>query len=210
MRDFMSRVAAYEKVYETIDDHEDNGTIAYIKLINVGQKVITRNCHGYLPSQVAFYLQNVHIYPRKIYLSVVAESLESVCYEGRVAGQESGELTEEGNQYVQGIADFLSYESKFDLVEFGKEILVLTGTGNIHHQSVSALKQQTFRCFHTPLLNELRGGDLHGYTKHQMKEFFPGEYDKRVADKLNYRYPGVGGESYIDVMERVRPVIIGE
>lgn len=36
------------------------------------------------------------------------------------------------------------------------------------------------------------------------------ESEKRAADKLNYRYPGVGGESYMDVIERIRPVIIGE
>jgi hypothetical protein len=60
---------------QTIEDHEDDNQISYIKLINVGQKVITRNCHGYLPSQVAFYLQNVHISPRKIYLSVNCEAV---------------------------------------------------------------------------------------------------------------------------------------
>lgn len=65
-RDFLARVRAYESVYETINDDEGEGSICYIKLINVGQKVITRNCHGYLPSQVAFYLQNVHIQPRKV------------------------------------------------------------------------------------------------------------------------------------------------
>lgn len=48
---------AYETVYETIEDNEDRGGIQYIKLYNVGQKVVTRNCKGYLPSQVAFYLQ---------------------------------------------------------------------------------------------------------------------------------------------------------
>lgn len=48
---------AYESVYETIEDNEDGGNIQYIKLYNVGQKVVTRNCKGYLPSQVAFYLQ---------------------------------------------------------------------------------------------------------------------------------------------------------
>jgi hypothetical protein len=96
-QDFMDRVRAYEKVYEvrrlrrvtmfrcliglvsglaqTIEDDEDDNQISYIKLVNVGQKVITRNCHGYLPSQVAFYLQNVHIQPRKIYLSVNAEAV---------------------------------------------------------------------------------------------------------------------------------------
>lgn len=76
-RDFLSRVKQYERVYETITDDENHGTIAYIKLINVGQKVITRNCHGYLPSQVAFYLQNVHINPRKIYLSVICETADT-------------------------------------------------------------------------------------------------------------------------------------
>ena len=63
---------------QTIEDSEDGNQISYIKLINVGQKVITRNCHGYLPSQVAFYLQNVHIFPRKIYLSVNSEAIENV------------------------------------------------------------------------------------------------------------------------------------
>lgn len=52
MIDFMNRVHAYEKVYETIVDSEDDGNISYIKLINVGQKVITRNCTEYLASQV--------------------------------------------------------------------------------------------------------------------------------------------------------------
>ena len=33
-------------------------------MVNVGEKVITRNCTGYLPSQVALYLQNIHIQPR--------------------------------------------------------------------------------------------------------------------------------------------------
>ena len=38
---------------------------------------------------------------------------------------------------------------------------------------------------------------------------FPQEHINRNADKLRYRYPGVGGESYLDVIERIRPVIIG-
>ena len=50
--DFISRVRAYEKVYQTCQDDEDSSQISYIKLINVGQKIITRNCTGYLPSQV--------------------------------------------------------------------------------------------------------------------------------------------------------------
>ena len=43
----------------------------------------------------------------------------------------------------------------------------------------------------------------------QSQEQFPQEHNKRLKDKLHYRYPGVGGESYLDVIERIRPVIIG-
>ena len=71
--DFLERVKAYEAAYETIEDDENYGNISYIKLINVGQKIITRNCAGYLPSQVAFHLQNVHIQPRRIYLTLISE-----------------------------------------------------------------------------------------------------------------------------------------
>jgi hypothetical protein len=53
MEDFAKRVREYEKRYHTIEDDEDDGQISYIKLINVGQKVISRNCTGYLPSQVS-------------------------------------------------------------------------------------------------------------------------------------------------------------
>lgn len=42
------------------------------------------------------------------------------------------------------------------------------------------------------------------------QKLFPLEHSKRLADKLRYRYPGVGGESYLDVIERIRPVIIGD
>lgn len=48
----MSRVRAYERAYECIEDNEDEGQIKYLKLINVGQKTITRGCSGYLMSQV--------------------------------------------------------------------------------------------------------------------------------------------------------------
>ena len=107
MLDFLDRVAAYEKVYQSIEDDEDNNNISYIKLINVGQKVITRNCTGYLPSQVAFYLQNVHIEPRSIYLCLNAENFDLVEDSGRLGGAESGRLTESGRDYSRDVARYL-------------------------------------------------------------------------------------------------------
>jgi 6-phosphofructo-2-kinase len=42
-----------------------------------------------------------------------------------------------------------------------------------------------------------------------VKIHFPEEYEKRQANKFNYRYPGIHGESYRDVIERLRPIIVG-
>eukprot|EP01035_Chromulina_nebulosa_P017176 gene17176-22692_t len=203
MADFMERVNAYEKVYETIQDDEDNGQISYIKLINVGQKVITSNCAGYVPSQVAFYLQNVHIQPRRIYLSLTAENLDD--FSCRVGG-ESSVLTEAGRQYTLDLAKYIQLEQE-NLKGLGKELLILAGSMSLHAETVLHLRM-LYSCYNTPLLNELRGGDFHGLSKEEFKLKFPEEYNKREKDKLNYRYPGVGGESYLDVIERIRPVII--
>lgn len=211
-KDFMDRLKAYESVYETIEDDEDNGLISYIKLINVGQKIISKNCHGFLPSHVAFYLQNLHIKPRKIYLSIIAEGIEAKTGSNLIAGAESGILTDDGIDYTINLAGYADFESKnLSANENGndeKKIMILTGTSKIHANSVEILRQNKFPIISIPLLNELRGGDVHGISKQKFQEEYPEEYNKRKADKLNYRYPGVGGESYMDVVERLRPVII--
>ena len=39
-------------MYEPVEDTEDAGRVSYIKMYNVGQKMATRYCNGYLPSEV--------------------------------------------------------------------------------------------------------------------------------------------------------------
>ena len=36
----------------------------------------------------------------------------------------------------------------------------------------------------------------------------PARFRARAADKLNYRYPGVGGQSYFDLVNNVREVLL--
>ena len=202
LEDFLARVVAYEKVYETIIDSEDSANISYIKLINVGQKVITRNCSGYLPSQISFYLQNIHINPRKIYLTLPAESDRR----DADSGEDTGSITANGRIFTLNLVKFIQAEQEAAEAGMGREILVLTGTSKEQAETVSHLRI-LYSVYCTQLLNELRGGDLHGLSKDEIKKRYPIEYERRVRDKLNYRYPGAG-ESYLDVIERVRPIIV--
>jgi hypothetical protein len=210
--DFMDRVKAYERVYEPIQDNEDNDNVSYIKMVNVGEKIITRNCTGYLPSQVALYLQNIHIKPRRIYLTLNGETvprdgqhggqgrqgtingrirssssadntLSSVSTERLVGMSDSypTKLTENGREYAKNLARF--FKAKFEVeqgnghfdshytsaeIDLGNELMVLTGTSSVHTDTVTHLRM-LFKCFNTPLLNELRGGDLQGMRPEEVK-----------------------------------------
>jgi 6-phosphofructo-2-kinase / fructose-2,6-biphosphatase 2 len=74
-RDFRKRISNYEKVYETIDENEKG--YAYVKLINVGHQVIINLIQDYLSSRLVYYLINLHIKPRHIWLSRVGISFTS-------------------------------------------------------------------------------------------------------------------------------------
>lgn len=69
-KDFRNRIRNYEKVYQTID--EDEKDLTYVKLINVGKQVIINAIQDYLQSRVVYYLMNLHIKPRSIWLSRVS------------------------------------------------------------------------------------------------------------------------------------------
>ncbi len=69
-QDFRNRITNYEKVYETIG--EDESHLTYLKLMNVGKRVIINRIQDYLQSRVVYYLMNLHIKRRSIWLSRVS------------------------------------------------------------------------------------------------------------------------------------------
>lgn len=71
--DFRNRIRNYEKVYQTLD--EDESDMTYVKLIDVGKQVIINQIQDYLQSRVVYYLMNLHIKPRSIWLSRVRISV---------------------------------------------------------------------------------------------------------------------------------------
>ncbi|KAI9300309.1 6-phosphofructo-2-kinase-domain-containing protein [Cunninghamella echinulata] len=57
-------------------------------------------------------------------------------------------------------------------------------------------------------LNEINSGSREGMTYDEIRQQYPEEFKDRQANKLYYRYPGMGGESYIDVIQRLQSMII--
>ena len=71
-RDFRWRIEEYEKVYQTIQEPE----FSFCRILNVGREVTINRIEGYLQSRIAFYLMNLHLKPRSIYLSRVSRSCQ--------------------------------------------------------------------------------------------------------------------------------------
>ena len=73
-QDFRNRIRNYEKVYKTVDGDKDEGDYTYLKILDVGKQVIINQIQDYLQSRIVYYLMNLHIRPRSVWLSRVSQS----------------------------------------------------------------------------------------------------------------------------------------
>ena len=71
-QDFRNRISNYEKIYKTINEDEDEDDYTYLKLMDVSKQVIINRIQDYLQSRIVYYLMNLHIRPRSIWLSRVS------------------------------------------------------------------------------------------------------------------------------------------
>ena len=67
--------------------------------------------------------------------------------------------------------------------------------------------EEDFECKQMRMLDELYAGVMEGMTYEEIRTKHRDEFERRQHDKMQYRYPGPGGEGYLDVINRLRPVI---
>jgi broad specificity phosphatase PhoE/predicted kinase len=189
VRDFQARIAHYARVYETVG--EDEG--AFVKLIDVGRKLVAHRIHGYLPGRLVYFLLNLHPIPRPIYVARHGESAFNV--EGRIGG-DSG-LSRAGEAFAKNLAGYLEKE-------LGEtEVRVWTST---LRRTIETAKPLGRGIVEWRALDEIHAGDCDGMTYEEIRDRMPKEFAARAADKFDYRYPR--GESYRDVIRRLEPVIV--
>jgi broad specificity phosphatase PhoE len=188
--DFRARIEHYARVYEPVDESEGS----YIKLIDVGRQVNVNRIHGYLASRLVSFLVNIHNVSRPIWLTRHGQAEYNVV--GRIGG--NTHLSALGTKYAQNLKQF--YDER---IAPAGEVEVWTSTLVRTHETASILGRQTLQW---RALNEVEAGMCDGLTYSEIKERYPEEWRARSRDKLGYRYPQ--GESYMDVIQRVEPVVL--
>ncbi|KAF8966618.1 6-phosphofructo-2-kinase-domain-containing protein [Flammula alnicola] len=97
VEDYYTRIRGHEKYYETLEER----TWPYIKIINVGEKIILNNIQGYLQSRIVFFLMNIHNKFRTIYFARSGQSLIEHSYKA------DSDLSPAGWEYAEKLKDFV-------------------------------------------------------------------------------------------------------
>lgn len=206
LADMLERVKKYEEVYESITDEGDGTDISYIKLVNAGKKLISQNVDGFCMRKVQRLLGSVHLKPRTIWIALVGEKENDLKH---VLGGDSP-LTEAGLEYSRALCDIINERHRLTEETVPDRMLsVFAGTMKRYRQMAEILRSGEAPCqVHlAAYANDLCEGDLDSLTFEEREKKYPNETAARVADKLRYRYPGVGGESYQDLIARCNDLV---
>lgn len=197
LSDFMKRINFYETNYQTLNQDIDSN-LSFIKLVNVNSQIILNRIESYLESRIVYYVMNLHIKPRAIYLSRHGESLYNLT--GKIGGD--ADLSERGWKYAKKLPELV-------LKSLGEEnintdLTVWTSTLNRTQQTASFLPYKNK--LQWKALDELDAGECDGMTYEEIEKQFPEDFKARDDNKYEYRYRG--GESYRDIVIRLEPIIM--
>ncbi|RMZ82517.1 hypothetical protein DV737_g1972, partial [Chaetothyriales sp. CBS 132003] len=196
-RDFRDRIKNYERVYQTIDESEKH--LTYVKITNIGHQVTINQVQDYLQSRLVYYLTNLHIKPRSIWLSRHGESEYNL--EGKIGGDAN--LSERGQRYAKLLPELVRRSG----LPKDAPLTIWTSTLKRTGQTAKYLEKELgWEKLEWKALDELDSGVCDGMTYAEIARDFPEDFQLRDNDKFNYRYRG--GESYRDVVIRLEPIIM--
>ncbi|CUT99314.1 6 phosphofructo 2 kinase:fructose 2 [Echinococcus multilocularis] len=192
MQDFLKRIEHYAARYEPLDIERDKD-VPFIKIINQGQRYLVNRIAGNVSSRIVYYLMNINVAKRTIYLVRHGESEYNL--HGKLGGD--ADLSDRGKLFAQKLGRFMEREGLSDLKVW---------TSHMRRTIQTSEFIKCSRLEHWKALNELSAGVCEGMTYNEIQRKHPTEFARRDADKFHYRYPM--GESYEDLVARLEPVIM--
>lgn len=97
VKDYWSRIRNQEQTYQAIE----NPSFPYVKVIDIGERIIVNNIQGYLQSRTVFFLMNIHNRYRRIYFARSGASYAEHSYKADAG------LSEVGESYATALKDFV-------------------------------------------------------------------------------------------------------
>jgi len=191
VEEFQQRVAKYRKCYTTVEAEDG----MFVKVYDGGRRLELHDIHGFLPTKVVSFVMNLHTIPRPVYITRHGESEFNV--RGLIGG-DSG-LSHKGAMYARALSEYIAEQADLP----SDQLQVWSST--MYRARLTAKQINCHKYVEWRALREIEVGVCDGLAYEQIKLRMPDEYRAREQDKLRYRYPR--GESYLDIINRLEPVI---
>ncbi|XP_021950362.1 6-phosphofructo-2-kinase/fructose-2,6-bisphosphatase isoform X3 [Folsomia candida] len=191
LSDFLQRISHYEDQYESMCEQAE-AHYSFMKIFNTGEKILVHKHEGHIQSRIVYYLMNIHITPRTIYLTRHGETDFNQL--GRIGGD--SDLSARGRSYAKALSTFITEQDM-------PHLRVWTSWLKRTIQTASGIDAPQERW---KALNEIDAGICEEMTYQEIQTKFPEEFAARDQSKFSYRYPR--GESYEDLVARLEPVIM--
>jgi 6-phosphofructo-2-kinase / fructose-2,6-biphosphatase 3 len=190
IRDFRMRIAHYRRIYEPLED-EAHSWIKLIVFDGGGRRIVVNRVEDATTLRAAQLLLSFQSRERTIWLTRHGESTHNVA--GRIGGD--APLSDRGKQFAAKLGEWLGERKSGD-------VDVWTSTLMRTRQTAEHVAPD-----HIPwrMLDEIDAGVCDGMTYEEIADTMPDVAAGRKTDKLRYRYPR--GESYLDVINRLDPLI---
>ncbi|KAG0326680.1 hypothetical protein BGZ99_009178 [Dissophora globulifera] len=201
VKDFKRRIENHVPFYRTITDLN----LSFVKLINVGEKIIVNNVHGFLQSKVVYYLTNLHISPRTIYFARNGVSLNEQSYRA------DAPLAPAGHRYAENLKTFLltlrETQAKANPTEAPRPLTVWTSSRKRSFQTAAHfLDHEEIIVRQRSVLGERNPGVCDQMTAEEVEKKYPDECMRAKTDPYRHRFPRA--ESYYDLANRLEKVIL--
>ncbi|KAG2460166.1 F263 bisphosphatase, partial [Polypterus senegalus] len=175
MEDFLKRIECYRASYQPLDPDNYDREMSFIKVIDVGRRFLVNRIQDYIQSKIVYYLMNIHVQPRTIYLCRHGESEHNVL--GQIGG-DSG-LSSRGKKFSGALSRFMEEQNLKNLKVWTSQL-----KRTIQTAETLSMPYEQWKA-----LNEIDAGICEEMTYEQIKERYPEEFALRDQDKYYYRYP---------------------
>lgn len=176
-----------------IENKRLTDSLSYVVLRKETEDILINKVENYLQTRIIFYILNINMDNRSIWLSRHGESVYNL--EEKIGGDSP--LSPRGQKY----AHLLPALTKNEVGE--SPLVVWTST---LRRTQETAKYLPYKKLAWKALDELDAGVCDGMTYKEIEEKYPNDFKARDDDKYQYRYRG--GESYADVVNRIEPVIM--
>lgn len=212
VKDYYGRIRDHEEHYETVEEL----TWPFIRIINVGEKIMVNNIRGYLQSRIVFFLMNIHNKYRTIYFARSGHSLIEHSYKA------DADLSPAGWEYAERLKDFVLDRRAKSLEQRGihpkdsRLVIWTSARRRAHHTAWPFLAaaerkgpggaQLNVKVIEKPQMSEINPGVWDGLTPDQARKYYPEEWERFSKDPYAFRAPRA--ESYHDLSVRLEPTLI--